>query len=95
MRANPVVWGIALIDYGYHEGQCSHLYVSAVFRGHVQWIESLEEKKCAFKHMIECQDKNPEALIPRLTNSVSIVNTVVGKIIIDELTGKKSAEVEF
>src|SRR5512140_1680868 len=50
MRANPIVWGQALIDHGYYEGQCSHLYVSAVFRGRVEFVESEEEKKMIFKH---------------------------------------------
>jgi uncharacterized protein len=95
MRANPVIWGQAIIDHGYYEGQCSHLYVSAVFRGHIEWVESLKEKKIAFKHMIERQDKNPAALLPRLTNSASMGKTVVGRIVLDELTGKKSAEVDF
>ncbi len=95
MRANPIVWGQALIDHGYYEGNCSHLYVSAVFRGHVEFVDSEEEKKKVFAHMIERQDKNPKALMPRLTNSTAIGKTVVGKIVIDQLTGKKSAEIEF
>ena len=98
MRANPVVWGQALIDHGYYEGQCSHLYVSAVFRGHVEWVESLEEKRSVIKHMIERQDSNPATLTPRLTgvdNNVALTKTIVGKIVIEELTGKKSAEITF
>ena len=98
MRANPIVWGQALIDHGYHEGQCSHLYVTAVFRGRVEFVESLEEKRRIIKHMIERQDSNPETLVPRLTsidNNTSLTNTIVGKIVLLELTGKKSAEVEF
>jgi len=98
MRANPVVWGQALIDHGYHEGKCSHLYVSAVFRGRIEWVESLEEKKRVLKHMIEHQDGNPAALMPRLTgvdSSGVLAKTVVGRIVIEELTGKKSAEVDF
>ena len=31
MRGNPIVSEQALIDHGYHHGECSHLYVSAVF----------------------------------------------------------------
>lgn len=98
MRANPVVWGQALIDHGYHEGQCSHLYVSAVFRGRVEWVEHIEEKRRVLTHMIEHQDGNPSALMPRLTGLESggaLDKTVVGRIVIEELTGKKSAEVDF
>jgi nitroimidazol reductase NimA-like FMN-containing flavoprotein (pyridoxamine 5'-phosphate oxidase superfamily) len=98
MRANPIVWGQALIDHGYYEGQCSHLYVSAVFRGRIEFVESEDEKKRIFKHMIERQDKNPATLMPRLTglnSSSTIAKTVVGKIVLLELTGKKSAEISF
>jgi len=95
MRANAKVSGIALIDHGYYEGQCSHLYVSAVFKGRVEWIEDLEGKRKALKHMIEKQDKNPSDLLPRLTKAESLAKTVVGKIVIEELTGKKSLEVTF
>jgi nitroimidazol reductase NimA-like FMN-containing flavoprotein (pyridoxamine 5'-phosphate oxidase superfamily) len=95
MRANPKVSGIALIDHGYYEGQCSHLYVSAVFKGRVEWIDDLEGKRKALKHMIEKQDKNPSELLPRLTKAESLAKTVVGKIVIEELTGKKSLEVTF
>jgi nitroimidazol reductase NimA-like FMN-containing flavoprotein (pyridoxamine 5'-phosphate oxidase superfamily) len=95
MRANPKVSGIALIDHGYNEGQCSHLYVSVVFKGHIEWIEDLEGKRKAMKHMIEKQDKNPSALLARLTKADSLTKTVVGRIIIEEMTGKKSAEVNF
>ncbi len=98
MRGNPVVWGQALIDHGYYEGQCSHLYVSAMFKGHIEFIEDLDEKKKALKHMILHQDKNPESLMPRITSlesSGSLAKTIVGRIVVEELTGKKSAEVTF
>ncbi len=98
MRANPVVWGQALIDHGYHEAQCSHLYVSAVFKGRVEFVEDLEGKRRIMRHMILHQDSNPEAILGRLTGaegSGGLAKTVVGRIVIEELTGKKSAEVDF
>jgi hypothetical protein len=48
--------------------------------------------------MIIHQDKNPDALMPRLTGLESggaLGKTIVGRIVIEELTGKKSAEVAF
>ena len=98
MRANPIVSGQALIDHGYHTGECSHLYVSAVFKGKVEFIEDLEIKKKALEHMILHQEKNPESLLTRLKayQAGSLLDkTIVAKIIIEELTGKKSAEVEL
>jgi nitroimidazol reductase NimA-like FMN-containing flavoprotein (pyridoxamine 5'-phosphate oxidase superfamily) len=98
MRGNPIVSGQALIDRGYHAGECSHLYVSAVFKGKVEFIEDLESKKKALGHMILHQEKNPESLLTRLEAFQAgspLDKTTVAKIIIEELTGKKSAEVEF
>ena len=98
MRGNPIVWGQALIDHGYCAGECSHLYVSAVFRGQIEFIEDLDGKKKALGHMILHQEKNPDALFTRLKafeTGSPLDKTIVGRIVIDELTGKKSAEVAF
>lgn len=98
MRANPAVSGQALIDHGYHAGECSHLYVTAVFKGRVEFVEDLEGKRKILRHMILHQEKNPESLLTRLDAFQAggpIDKTVVGRIVIEELTGKKSAEVDF
>ena len=98
MRDNPVVSGQALIDHGYHPWECSHLYVSAVFLGRIEFIENLESKKKALEHMILHQEKNPNSLLERLKAFQAdspLDKTIVAKIIIDELTGKKSSEIDF
>jgi hypothetical protein len=56
------------------------------------------KKRRVLTHMIAHQDSNPPALMPRLTGLESggaLDKTVVGRIVIEELTGKKSAEVDF
>jgi len=98
MRINPVVWGQALIDYGYAEGECSHKFVTAVFRGHVEWVESLDEKKHALRGMIERMEPDPAPHVARLlgvNNTDSLMKTVMGKIVIEELIGKKTPDVTF
>jgi len=95
LRANPRVWGQALIDRGYHEGQCSHLYASVMFNGVVDFIESAEEKRNMMEKMIRFQDSNPEPLLGRLIKAEALTGTVVGRIRIGEMTGKKSAEVSL
>jgi nitroimidazol reductase NimA-like FMN-containing flavoprotein (pyridoxamine 5'-phosphate oxidase superfamily) len=92
---NPQVWGQAVLDYGYHEGECSHLYASVMFKGLVEFIEDLDEKRCAFKAMILQLEPDPEAVMDGLLSSNGIPSTVVGKIQIESMTGKKSAEVSF
>ena len=35
LKSNNIVWGQALLDYGYAEGECNHLYASVHFSGKV------------------------------------------------------------
>jgi len=99
LHANPKVWGQALIDHGYHEGQCSHLYASVMFDGIVDFVEGVEEKRRVLTEMIRFQDSNPEPLRKRLVDLESqqdeLTRTIVGRIRIGEITGKKSAEVDL
>ncbi len=98
MRANPVVWGQAMIDYGYYEGKCTHRFVSAVFRGRVEWVDSLDEKKHAMRLMIERLEPDPAPQVKRLLaveNDDALSKTVMGKIVIEEITGKKHSDVTF
>jgi len=95
LRANPVVWGQALLDYGYHVGECSHLYASVMFKGRVEFIEDSEEKREALGLMIEALDPEPEKIRDRLLSSQGLPGTVVGRVRIEYMTGKKSPEVEF
>ena len=94
LRKNPNVWGQAMLDHGYHKGECSHLYASVMFKGKVHFIEEVEEKKHAFKVMIDqlepkMEDRN------RFAQSDGIPSTVVGYIEVEYMTGKKSEEVSL
>jgi hypothetical protein len=98
MRTNPIVWGQALIDYGYYEGKCTHKFVTAVFRGHIEWVESLDEKKHAMRGMIERLEPDPAPHVKRLLgveNDDALAKTVMGKIVVEELVGKKHSDVTF
>ena len=95
MQANPRVWGEAVIDKGYAQGRCTHLYASVMFSGRIEFVTDPVEKKDAFANMIRLLDKNPEPLMKRLVNTTTgpITKTIVGRIVIEEMTGKKSSEV--
>ena len=95
MRASPVVWGQALLDHGYHKGQCSHLYASVMFRGKIEFIEDIETKRHVFRSMVNQIEPEPESIMDRMVNSEGIPSTVVGRIRIDYMTGKKSAEISL
>ena len=82
LRSNNAVWGQALIDRGYAQGECSHKYASVHFSGKVVILESLEEKLAAVKCLIYKLDSNPEKLVASL-NSERLKSTVIGRIDID------------
>ena len=92
-RANNRVWGQALIDHGYVQGKCSHYYASVMFSGHVTLIESREEKWDAVSLMTRQLDDNAEEMIAK-RKIESLDNTVIGRINIEYMTGKKSEEVD-
>ncbi|MFW9794070.1 MAG: pyridoxamine 5'-phosphate oxidase family protein, partial [Candidatus Thorarchaeota archaeon] len=52
LQVNNVVWGQALIDYGYADGSCDHQYATTQFKGRVSFIENPEEKRHALSVMI-------------------------------------------
>jgi nitroimidazol reductase NimA-like FMN-containing flavoprotein (pyridoxamine 5'-phosphate oxidase superfamily) len=95
IRANPVVWGQALLDYGYHKGKCSHLYASVMFKGNIEFIENTEIKRHVFRTMVNQIEPDPKSIIDLMVNSEEIPSTIVGKINIEYMTGKKSAEVSL
>jgi nitroimidazol reductase NimA-like FMN-containing flavoprotein (pyridoxamine 5'-phosphate oxidase superfamily) len=92
IRSNNLVWGQALIDKGYLQGECAHLYASVQFSGKVSMVDAFEDKLQAMKCMINQLDKNPESLIAAL-KAERLQNTVIGRIDIERMTGKKSKEV--
>jgi nitroimidazol reductase NimA-like FMN-containing flavoprotein (pyridoxamine 5'-phosphate oxidase superfamily) len=91
LRANNTVWGQALLDYGYVQGECSHDFASVHFKGKVTFIADPNEKIHAIQIMIRQLDKNPEPMIVRL-DVEKLKNTLVGRIDIETMTGKKPKE---
>lgn len=93
MRENPIVWGQVLMDYGYHKGECSHLYASVMFKGELEFIEDAEAKRHAFKTMVLQLEPEPDSIMDDMLGSEGIPSTIVGRINIEYMTGKKSDEV--
>jgi nitroimidazol reductase NimA-like FMN-containing flavoprotein (pyridoxamine 5'-phosphate oxidase superfamily) len=92
MRANPVIWGQALLDYGYAEGECNHRYVSVMFKGKVKLLTGVKEKRHAFRVMINQLEKDPDSIMDRMLSSEELSSTIVGEISIESVTGKKTPE---
>ena len=90
IKSNNRVWGQALKDHGYVQGECDHLFTSVHFQGKVTFIESLKEKQAALECMIRQVDKNPETIIQR-TKPERIKKAKIGRIDIEYMSGKKQA----
>ena len=94
IKSNNIAWGQAILDYGYSQGECSHRYASVHFQGRISIIADLAEKQMAIECMTRQLDNNPEELISRL-NSERLKDTVIGRIDILFMTGKKSKEISL
>ena len=97
MKSNGNVWGQALLNHGYAPGECTHLYASVQFSGKVKLLNSHEEKIDALEIMMNQLDPNPEKVKERLVklDPGSLDKTVVGRIDLDYMSGKKSKEIEI
>jgi len=94
MKSNNIVWGQAVLDYGYVQGECTHLYASVHFQGRISLISDPAEKRTAVECTIKQLDDNPKELISKLT-AERLTNAAIDKIVILHTTGKKSKEVNL
>ena len=94
MRANPLVWGQVILDYGYIEKECTHHYVTVMFRGRVSFIENEEEKLRALRTMLWQLEPDLQARARRM-NTDGLATTVFGRIDIEHMTGKKTSEIDL
>ena len=93
LRKNPVVWGQAILDHGYAEGKCDHLYETTQFRGSVVFIKEFDEKKHALTVMVNQLESNPSVVIEEQFKESSIAKVNIGRIDIDYMSGKRAKDV--
>lgn len=94
LEANNTVWGQALLDLGYAEGECNHNFATVQFQGRVTFIKDAEEKRKAIECMIRQLNKNPEPMIAKLKPE-RLETTAFGRIDIGYMSGKKTEELTF
>ena len=93
LNENPIVWGQALVDEGYIQGACDHLYATVQFRGKVRFLEDFDDKKAALENMISKLDNKPEEVVEKQLNEKSITRVTIGRIDIEYMSGKKSKDI--
>ncbi|MFW9990466.1 MAG: pyridoxamine 5'-phosphate oxidase family protein [Candidatus Odinarchaeota archaeon] len=93
LKANNTVWGQALLDRGYVQGKCDHLYATCQFRGSISFVEDPVEKRHALEVMVHQRDSNPDEVIAEQLTDKSISRITIGRIDIDYMSGKKATKV--
>ncbi len=92
LEENNVVWGQAIIDKGYIQGSCDHLYATTQFKGKVTFIADFEEKKEALTNMVHKLDNKPDEVIYKQLTQQSITKISVGRIDIEYMSGKEAKD---
>ncbi|HOW44229.1 MAG TPA: pyridoxamine 5'-phosphate oxidase family protein [Candidatus Aminicenantes bacterium] len=93
LKANPRVWGQAILDRGYSHGHCDHLFDSVQFAGRVCFVDDPAEKRHALGVMIRQLERNPEAVAAAQVTDASMARVCIGRIDIEFMSGKKSDKV--
>ncbi len=93
LTENSNIWGQAIIDHGYAEGACDHLYATTQFKGKVSFIEDMKEKEHALRIMINSLEPHPELVLEEQITEKSVQRVHIGRIDIEFMSGKKSKEV--
>jgi nitroimidazol reductase NimA-like FMN-containing flavoprotein (pyridoxamine 5'-phosphate oxidase superfamily) len=91
LRANPNVWGQVIENRGYVIGKCDHAYRSVHFAGRVDFLEDDEGKRAALTLMIRQMEPDPGPLEQRLLARDRPGKTVVGRVRVLDMTGKRNA----
>jgi nitroimidazol reductase NimA-like FMN-containing flavoprotein (pyridoxamine 5'-phosphate oxidase superfamily) len=91
LKANNKIWAQVLLDHGYVQGECNHNYASVHFNGKVTFIEDPDEKLHAIQTMISQLDKDPTRLLTK-PRAEKLGTTLIGRIDIESMTGKKTKE---
>ena len=90
LKANDRVWGQALVDRGYVQGQCDHLFSTVQFSGRMRFVEDAQEKRHALAVMIGRLELDPEKVMAAKVTDARMATTCIGRIDIEFLSGKRS-----
>ncbi|MFW9773886.1 MAG: pyridoxamine 5'-phosphate oxidase family protein [Candidatus Heimdallarchaeota archaeon] len=89
IKANPQVCGIVIEDNGYQEG-CGQAFRSVVFRGTMEIVKDLEEKKYGFEILLKQLEKDPQLIKNKfLKKDETYDNSGMLRLDISTITGKE------
>lgn len=90
LAKNPRVWGMAVEDLGYLDGECDHAYRSVMFAGNVVFLTSEEEKRRALEVMIRHQERDADGVIAKKVTDSRVSTVTVARIDLAQVTGKQA-----
>ena len=89
IKSNPNVCGTVIEDNGYEDG-CGQAYRSVVFRGKMNIVEDLQEKKYGFEILINQLENDPQAVkLKFLKEDKTYEETGMLRLDIIEISGKE------
>ena len=92
MRANPNVWGQVVENrWGYVTGKCDHAYRSVHFAGQVDFLQDEEEKRGSADPDDPADGAGPGAVGTTPAGACRLGKTVVGRVQVLDMTGKRNA----
>jgi nitroimidazol reductase NimA-like FMN-containing flavoprotein (pyridoxamine 5'-phosphate oxidase superfamily) len=90
LKANPRVWGMAVEDLGYLDGDCDHAYRSVMFGGRVSFLSEEAAKRHALEVMIHQQESDPRRVIEEQLTAREVAAVTIGRIDLEFVSGKQA-----
>lgn len=92
LERDAEVYGQAMLDLGYQQGSCDHLFETVQFEGTVTFVTDHAAKVHALEVMIRQLEDDPEPVIAEQTKERSVAKVTIGRVDIGSLSGKRSAK---
>lgn len=89
IKANPYVCGTVIEDNGY-EDACGQTFRSVVFRGKMEIVEDLEQKKYGFEILLNQLEEDPNIIKKKyLEKDETYENSGMLRLEVTDITGKE------
>lgn len=89
IKANPYVCGTVIEDNGY-EDACGQTFRSVVFRGKMEIVEDLEQKKYGFEILLNQLEEDPNIIKKKyLEKDETYENSGMLRLDVTDITGKE------
>jgi nitroimidazol reductase NimA-like FMN-containing flavoprotein (pyridoxamine 5'-phosphate oxidase superfamily) len=90
LRANPVVWGEAVLDKGYDGPECEQEYATAQFRGTVTFPADESEKRHGLAVLLRQFGADVDKFFAKEDADRKVGGVNIGRVDIDYMSGKRS-----